>query len=327
VQKLYLVSVHRCIYDDTSTAIRRRTRYGRSREHRRRLGAGGSEGSSDEDDDRPAVAGETLTLTTTTSTYDTGLLDAIHADFEKLYGVSVDAVARGTGAALQSARDGDADVVMVHARGLEDEFMRNGYGVNRRDLMFNDFVIVGPESDPAGIQGMGSATEALTTIADREASFVSRGDNSGTHTKERNLWEAAGTEPGGDWYQETGSGMGEALNIATQQGAYTLSDRGTFISQRSEIDLVVLVQGPIENGPEILANPYGVMAVNPGVHDNVNYDLAMAYIGWITSPSTQDAISEYQMNGEQLFFPEAISENPDFQQYVPEGWSSDSSDE
>ena len=290
-------------------------------------GAGGSEGSSDEDDDRPAVAGETLTLTTTTSTYDTGLLDAIHADFEKLYGVSVDAVAQGTGAALQSARDGDADVVMVHARGLEDEFMRNGYGVNRRDLMFNDFVIVGPESDPAGIQGMGSATEALTTIADREASFVSRGDNSGTHTKERNLWEAAGTEPGGDWYQETGSGMGEALNIATQQGAYTLSDRGTFISQRSEIDLVVLVQGPIENGPEILANPYGVMAVNPGVHDNVNYDLAMAYIGWITSPSTQDAISEYQMNGEQLFFPEAISENPDFQHYVPEGWSSDSSDE
>lgn len=248
-------------------------------------GAGGSEGSSDEDDDRPAVAGETLTLTTTTSTYDTGLLDAIHADFEKLYGVSVDAVAQGTGAALQSARDGDADVVMVHARGLEDEFMRNGYGVNRRDLMFNDFVIVGPESDPAGIQGMGSATEALTTIADREASFVSRGDNSGTHTKERNLWEAAGTEPGGDWYQETGSGMGEALNIATQQGAYTLSDRGTFISQRSEIDLVVLVQGPIENGPEILANPYGVMAVNPGVHDNVNYDLAMAYIGWITSPA------------------------------------------
>jgi len=327
VQKLYLVSVHRCIYDDTSTAIRRRTRYGRSREHRRLRGRRQREGSSDEDDDRPAVAGETLTLTTTTSTYDTGLLDAIHADFEKLYGVSVDAVAQGTGAALQSARDGDADVVMVHARGLEDEFMRNGYGVNRRDLMFNDFVIVGPESDPAGIQGMGSATEALTTIADREASFVSRGDNSGTHTKERNLWEAAGTEPGGDWYQETGSGMGEALNIATQQGAYTLSDRGTFISQRSEIDLVVLVQGPIENGPEILANPYGVMAVNPGVHDNVNYDLAMAYIGWITSPSTQDAISEYQMNGEQLFFPEAISENPDFQQYVPEGWSSDSSDE
>jgi len=137
---------------------------------------------------------------------------------------------------------------------------------------------------------------------------------------------AAGTEPGGDWYQETGTGMGEALNIANQQGAYTLSDRGTFISQRSEIDPVILVQGPIEGGPEILANPYGIMAVNPGVHDNANYDLAMAYIGWITSPGAQDAISNYQMNGEQLFFPEAVSEDPDFQQYVPEGWGSNSSD-
>jgi tungstate transport system substrate-binding protein len=276
--------------------------------------------------DAPAVAGETLTLTTTTSTYDTGLLDAIHTDFEELYGVTVDAVAQGTGAALESARNGDSDVVMVHARGLEDEFMRNGYGVNRRDLMFNDFVIVGPESDPAGIQGMSSATEALTAIADAGATFVSRGDNSGTHTKELNLWEAAGTEPGGDWYQETGSGMGEALNVANQQGAYTLSDRGTFISQRSEIDLTILVQGPIEDGPEILANPYGVMAVNPGVHEDTNYDLAMAYIGWITSPGTQRAIADYQVNDEQLFFPEAVSEDPDFGQYVPEGWSGNSTD-
>ena len=272
------------------------------------------------------VAGETLTLTTTTSTYDTGLLGEIHSGFEEMYGVEVDAVAQGTGAALETARNGDSDVVMVHARGLEDEFMRNGYGVNRRDLMFNDFVIVGPESDPAGIGGMSSATGALTAIAEAQAAFVSRGDNSGTHTKELNLWEAAGTDPGGDWYQETGTGMGEALNIANQQGAYTLSDRGTFISQRSEIDLTILVQGPIEDGPEILANPYGVMAVNPGVHENANYDLAMAYIGWITSPGVQEAISEYQVNGEQLFFPEAVSENPDFQQYVPEGWSSDDDD-
>ncbi len=281
--------------------------------------AGGEEESAD-------VAGETLTLTTTTSTYDTGLLDEIHGDFEEMYGVSVDAVAQGTGAALESGRNGDADVVMVHARGLEDEFMREGYGVNRRDLMFNDFVIVGPEDDPAGIEGMDSATEALTAVADAGATFVSRGDNSGTHTKELNLWEAAGTEPGGDWYQETGTGMGEALNVATQQGAYTLSDRGTFISQRSEIDLVILVQGPIEDGPEVLANPYGVMAANPGVHENANYDLAMAYIGWITSPGTQEAISSYQVDGEQLFFPEAVSEDPNFGQYVPEGWSGDSSD-
>ena len=284
-------------------------------------------GSNGDTTAQVGVAGETLTLTTTTSTYDTGLLDAIHTDFEDLYGVSVDAVAQGTGAALESARNGDADVVMVHARSLEDEFMRNGYGINRRDLMFNDFVIVGPEGDPAGIEGASSATDALTTIADAQAPFVSRGDNSGTHTKELVLWEEAGTQPGGDWYQETGTGMGEALNIANQQGAYTLSDRGTFISQRAEIDLTILVQGPIEGGPEILANPYGVMAVNPGVHDNANYDLAMAYIGWITSPGAQDAIADYQMNGEQLFFPEAISEEPDFQQYVPEGWQSDSASE
>ncbi|EMA65216.1 substrate-binding domain-containing protein [Halorubrum kocurii] len=290
-------------------------------------GGGGSTGGGSADGDGPSVAGQTLTLTTTTSTYDTGLLDEIHVDFEEMYGVTVDAVAKGTGAALESARNGNSDVVMVHARGLEDEFLRNGYGTNRRDLMFNDFVIVGPESDPAGIQEVSSATEALTTIAAAQAEFVSRGDNSGTHTKELNLWAAAGTEPGGDWYQETGSGMGEALNIATQQGAYTLADRGTFISQRSTIDLAILVQGPIEDGPEILSNPYGIMAVNPGVHDDVNYDLAMAYIGWITSPGTQDAIADYQTNGEQLFFPEAVSEDPDFQQYVPEGWSGDSADE
>lgn len=283
-------------------------------------------GGSEDTTEQPGVAGETLTLTTTTSTYDTGLLDEIHPDFEDMYGVTVDAVAQGTGAALESARNGDSDVVMVHARGLEDEFMRNGYGINRRDLMFNDFVIVGPERDPAGIRGMSSATEALNAIAETEAPFVSRGDNSGTHTKELNLWEAAGTEPGGEWYQEIGSGMGEALNNADQQDAYTLSDRGTFISQRAEIDLVILLQGPIEDGPEVLANPYGILAVNPGVHDNANYDLSMAYIGWITSPGAQDAISNYQVNGEQLFFPEAVSEDPDFQQYVPEGWSSDPSD-
>ncbi|MFO7925126.1 substrate-binding domain-containing protein [Natronomonas sp.] len=278
---------------------------------------GGNEASSGE---QPGITGETLTLTTTTSTYDTGLLDEIHPDFEEMYGVSVDAIAQGTGAALKSARNGDADVVIVHARGLEDEFIRNGYGINRRSIMFNDFVIVGPESDPAGTQGMGSATEALTAIAEAETTFVSRGDNSGTHTKELNLWETAGTDPGGDWYQETGTGMGEALNNANQRAGYTLSDRGTFISQRSELDLVIHVQGPIEGGPELLANPYGIMAVNPGVHDNANYDLAMAYIGWITGPEAQTAISSYRINEEQLFFPEAVSDDPNFQQYVPEEW-------
>ena len=270
------------------------------------------------------VTGETLTLTTTTSTFDTGLLGEVNSAFTDEFGAEVNAVAQGTGAALETARNGDSDVVMVHARSLEDEFLRQGYGVNRRDLMFNDFVIVGPESDPAGIDGLGSATEAFQTIAETQSTFVSRGDNSGTHTKELIIWDEAGVEPGGEWYRETGSGMGEALNQANLSDAYTLSDRGTFISQQSELDLGIRVQGPIEDGPELLANPYGVMAVNPAVHGNVNYDLAMAYIGFITSPQGQQLIEEYTVDGSQLFFPRALSEDPDFQQYVPEGWSADS---
>jgi tungstate transport system substrate-binding protein len=272
------------------------------------------------DDSGAGVTGETLTLTTTTSTYDTGLLGELNAPFEEMYGVSVDSVAQGTGQALETARNGDSDVVMVHARSLEDEFMREGYGVNRRDLMFNDFVVVGPESDPAGIEGSDSATAAFTAIAESESAFVSRGDNSGTHTKELAIWEQASADPGGDWYRETGSGMGEALNTANEEGAYTLSDRGTFLSR--DDDLVILVQGPIEGGPELLSNPYGIIAVNPAVHDSVNYDLAMAYIGYVTSPQAQELIDGYRANGKQLFFPRALSEDPDFQQYVPEGWSS-----
>ena len=277
-------------------------------------------------DDRPAVAGETLTLTTTTSTYDTGLLDELNAPFEERFGVTVDAVAQGTGAALETARNGDADVVMVHARPLEDEFMREGYGVNRRDLMFNDFVVVGPEADPAGIGGATSATEAFAAIADAEATFLSRGDDSGTHTKERAVWEAAGVDPGGGWYRETGQGMGQVLNVATEQGGYTLSDRGTYLSQRSVIDLVVHVQGPVEGGPELLANPYGILAVNPALDDDVDYDLAMAYIGYVTSPEGQRRIENHEVDGEQLFYPRAFSTDPDFRQYVPEGWSADRSE-
>ncbi len=277
--------------------------------------------TGDDSNGEAAVTGETLTLTTTTSTYDTGLLDEVNSAFTDEFGAEVDAVAQGTGAALETARNGDSDVVMVHARSLEDEFLREGYGVNRRDLMFNDFVVVGPESDPAGIDGMENVTDAFQTIASSESTFVSRGDNSGTHTKELLIWEEAGLEPGGEWYRETGSGMGEALNQATLSEAYTLSDRGTFISQQSEIDLGIHVQGPIEGGPELLANPYGVIAVNPAVHGNVNYDLAMAYIGFLTSPQGQKIVEEYTVEGNQLFFPRALSEDPDFQQYVPEGWS------
>ncbi|MFA9516257.1 substrate-binding domain-containing protein [Halopenitus sp. H-Gu1] len=291
------------------------------------IGLAGCMGSAAQDEEsEPGVVGETLTLTTTTSTYDTGLLSELNAPFEERYGVTIDAIAQGTGAALETARNGDSDVVMVHARSLEDDFMREGYGVNRRDLMFNDFVIVGPDDDPAGIEGRESAADAFAAIAEAKAPFVSRGDNSGTHTKELAVWAAAGVEPGGNWYRETGQGMGEVLNVATEQGGYTLSDRGTYLSQRSEIDLGILVQGPIEGGPELLANPYGIIAVNPDVHENVNYDLAMAYIGYVTSPEAQALIANYESNGEQLFYPRALSSDPNFEQYVPEGWSATASD-
>lgn len=269
------------------------------------------------------IEGEELVLTTTTSTYDTGLLDEINAAFEERFGTPVQAISQGTGAAIETARNGDADVIMVHARGQEDDFMNDGHGVNRRDLMFNDFVIVGPEDDPAGIEGMEDATEAFTTIAESGELFASRGDDSGTHSAELGIWEESEAEPGGEWYLETGQGMGDTLNQASQQGGYTLSDRGTFISQQDEIELEILVQGPVEGGPEILANPYGIIAANPAVHEDRNYDLAMAYIGFVTGQEGQGVIENYELNGEQLFFPEALSEDPNYQQYVPENWQPD----
>ncbi|ELY48108.1 substrate-binding domain-containing protein [Natronorubrum sulfidifaciens] len=277
----------------------------------------------DGDDGGPEISGETLTLTTTTSTEDTGLLDELNAPFEDRYGVTVDTVAQGTGAALETARSGDSDVVMVHARSLEDEFIEDGYGINRRDLMFNDFVIVGGPDDPASIASSDDASEALNAIADSESTFVSRGDNSGTHTKELELWADAGidSETHGEWYVDVGGGMGEALNRASELDAYTLSDRGTYLSMHGNITLEILVQGPVEDGPESLMNPYGIVAVNPDAHDHVNYDLALAYIGYITGPEGQEIIENYTTEDEQLFFPEALSEAPNFQQYVPEGWS------
>ncbi|MFC6990445.1 substrate-binding domain-containing protein [Haladaptatus sp. GCM10025707] len=273
----------------------------------------------------PAQSGQIgdgeLVLATTTSTYDTGLLDAIHPTFEKNFGVTIKTLSKGTGASLRTARDGDADVILVHARNAEDKFMQDGFGVNRRDVMFNDFVVVGPEDDSAGINGMGSATEAFSTIAESEAVFVSRGDDSGTHKKERIIWEEAGVEPSGGWYREVGKGMGDTLIQADQTGAYTLADRGTYLSMQSDIDLVIHVQGPLKGGPVILKNPYGVMAVNPAKYEDVNYQAAMAYIGFLTSPQGQSMIENYTANGSQLFFPNAISEEPNFEQYVPQGYS------
>ena len=270
--------------------------------------------------DSADIAEETLRLSTTTSTYDTGLLDSIHAAFDDRFGVTVEAVADGTGAALATARSGDSDVVMVHARALEDAFLHDGYGINRRDVMFNDFVIVGPSDDPVGIEGSDEVTEAFRAIAEAEEPFISRGDSSGTHAKELDIWEEAGISPRGDWYREAGSGMGEVLNQANLTPGYTLSDRGTYLSQRGELEISVRMEGPIEGGPDMLLNPYGIVAVNPGVHDHVNYDIAMAYIGFITSQEGKSLIESYTVDGQQLFFPDAIAAEPNFDQFVPEDW-------
>ena len=272
------------------------------------------------------VGDGSLTIATTTSTYDTGLLDELNPMFTGAFGIQVETLSQGTGAAIQTARDGDADLILVHARGAEDQFIQDGIGVNRRDVMFNDFVVVGPASDPAGINGIGSATEAFDTIASEQATFLSRGDDSGTNKKELNIWEAAGTDPSGSWYQETGQGMGATLNQANQAPGYTLADRGTYLSQQDEIDLTIHVQGPLQDGPEILMNPYGVIPVNPAVHDNVNYQAAMAYAGFLTSPGGQAAIDGYTANGQQLFFPNALAPEPDFGQYVPQSFDGSSAD-
>jgi len=286
-------------------------------------GSGNASGGGSQGGDGSVGDGE-LVLATTTSTYDTGLLDALNPTFQDMYGITVRVISQGTGAAIETGRAGDADCILVHARGAESEFISDGAGVNRRDVMFNDFVIVGPEDDPAGINGMDSATEAFATIADQGATFLSRGDDSGTNKKELNIWEEAGVEPSGSWYRESGQGMGDTLNQASQSGAYTLADRGTYLSQQDNIDLVIHVQGPLKDGPAILRNPYGVIPVNPAVHDNVNYQAAMAYVGFLTSPQGQTAIEEYTANGSQLFFPNALSEEPQFGQYVPEDWDGSS---
>ena len=239
-----------------------------------------------------------LKIATTTSTNDSGLMDYLLPDFEARYNAQVDVIAVGTGQALALGQSGDVDVVLVHARPLEDKFVAEGYGVNRKDVMYNDFVILGPAGDPAGIAGLGSAPAALAQIAATQAPFVSRGDNSGTHVKEMALWEAAGVEPAGDWYLSVGQGMGATLTVADEQRAYTLSDRGTYLKRLSEgIGLEIMVEGD-----PLLNNPYGVIMVNPERFPDVNADLAQKFVDWLTSPETQEAINAYRVNGHQLFF-------------------------
>lgn len=261
-----------------------------------------------------------LILATTTSTYDSGLLGELNPLFEERFDTQIKVIAVGTGAAIRHAQDGDVDVILVHARGAEDTFLKEGWGVNRRDVMYNDFVILGPQDDPAGIEDTNEATVALARIAEQKTKFVSRADNSGTHKKELSIWENAGIETGGNWYLQVGKGMGDTIVQADTMGAYTLSDRGTYLSMKDKIDLEILLQGPVKGGDETLMNSYGIIAVNPAKYPSVNYSRAMAYIGFLTSVEGQKIIENYKVNGEQLFFPHALEETPNFAQYVPEGY-------
>jgi tungstate transport system substrate-binding protein len=253
-----------------------------------------------------AVSSDTvLTLATTTSTYDSGLLDYIVPNFEEATGIAVEIVAVGTGAALELGENGDADVVLVHSRPREDAFVEAGHGLARYDVMYNDFVIVGPAEDPAGISDLGDVTAALTAIAEMESPFISRGDDSGTHSKELSLWEAAGIEPDGDWYQEAGQGMGAVLTIASEQAAYTISDRATYLARAAEgIELDVLFEGD-----DVLFNPYGIMPVNPDKNDSINAPGAQAFVEWLISVETQELIASFEVNETQLFFPDSDAYN------------------
>jgi tungstate transport system substrate-binding protein len=245
----------------------------------------------------PAGAEERLRMSTTTSTENSGLLSVLLPPFEKKFNCKVDVVAVGTGKSLKLGEAGDVDVVFVHARSLEDKFVANGFGVNRRDVMYNDFVLLGPRDDPAGAGKAKSATDACRAIAAKGIPFISRGDESGTHQKEKEIWASAGVFPRGAWYIEAGQGMGEVITMATEKRGYTLSDRGTYIAFRKKTDLVVLRQGDSN-----LWNPYGIIAVNPKKHAHVKFDLAMEFIDFVTGPEGQSLIAGFKVGGEPLFF-------------------------
>lgn len=247
--------------------------------------------------------GTRLILATTTSTQDSGLLDFILPDFESQFGVTVDVIAVGTGQAMELGEDGNADVLLVHARSREDTFMDAGHGVRREDVMYNDFVIVGSQDDPAGIKGMTDAAQAFAQIAETQATFISRGDDSGTHTKEKAIWEAAGIQPEGEWYVSAGQGMGAVLTMADEQQAYTLSDRATYLARTLEgTELVIEVEGD-----PILFNPYGVIAVNPDKNPEIKANLANQFINWLISVPTQEKIGEFGVEefGAPLFTPDS----------------------
>lgn len=244
-----------------------------------------------------------IVLATTTSTQDTGLLDVLVPAFEKKYNVSVKTVAVGTGEAIAMGKRGDADVLLVHARSQEDAFVSEGYGVNRKDVMYNFFYLVGPKDDPAGIVTARSAVEAFKKIANVGATFISRGDKSGTNTKELSIWSTAGLSPNtkkDSWYLESGQGMGATLTMADEMGAYTLVDSGTWYAYEKKVDMKIIYLGD-----PVFFNPYGVIAVNPAKFPNIHYNAAMAFANFITSAEGQNIIANYKKNGQQLFIPDA----------------------
>jgi tungstate transport system substrate-binding protein len=246
---------------------------------------------------------KSIVVASTTSTQDSGLFGHILPLFKKKTGIAVRVAALGTGQALDTARRGDADVVFVHAKSAEEKFLSEGHGVKRYPIMYNDFVLVGPKSDPAGIKGMKDVTAALKEIMTKNASFISRGDRSGTYIAELDLWKAAGVDidkDKGPWYKEIGQGMGAALTNAAASEAYVLSDRGTWLSFRNKSDLVIEVEGD-----KRLFNQYAVMLVNSAKHPNVQTEAGQAFIDWLISPEGQKAIADYKINGEQLFYPNA----------------------
>jgi tungstate transport system substrate-binding protein len=249
------------------------------------------------------AAEKSIIVQSTTSTANSGLYDYILPTFTDKTGITVNVVAVGTGQAIKNAQNGDGDVLLVHAKSAEEAFVAEGYGVERFDVMYNDFIIVGPPSDPAGVAGMKDAAAAMKKIADKQAVFASRGDNSGTHKKELQLWQAAGVDTAaasGLWYRETGSGMGATLNTAVGMSAYTMTDRGTWISFGNKGDYKILVEG----APNLF-NQYGVILVNPEKHPRVKAAEGQAFIDWLLSDEGQQAIASYQLDGQQLFFPNA----------------------